>query len=68
MLEKFTVYSGSTRMYTFTQQISSNASTINWYLGCGYPASSLTMWQTYAPKLRYKSYDTSTAGILIPAS
>ena len=65
---KITVYSGSTRMYTFTQQISSNASTINWYLGCGYPASSTTMWQTYAPKLRYKSYDTSTAGINIPAS
>ena len=65
---KITVYSGSTRMYTFTQLIPASSSTINWYCGAGYPSESLGIWSTYAPKLRYKSYDTSTAGILIPAS
>ena len=65
---KIAVYSGSNLVYTYTQQIPASSSTINWYLGCGYPSSSTTMWQTYAPKIRYYSYDPTTAGILIPAS
>ena len=59
---KITLYYGDTRVYTWTQLIPASSTTVNWYLGNGYPNSS--PWANYPIKLRYMSGTTTD----IPAS
>jgi len=59
---KIALYFGDTRVYTWTQLIDASDTTVNWYIGNGYPDSD--EWQSYPLKLRYMSGTTTD----IPAS
>jgi hypothetical protein len=53
---KIAVYSGNTKLYTYTQQIPSSTSNIYWYIGNGYTLNNtLADWNNLTPKLRYSA-------------
>jgi hypothetical protein len=53
---KIAVYSGNTKLYTYTQQIPSSTSNIYWYIGNGYTVNNtLADWNNLTPKLRYSA-------------
>ena len=59
---KIALYFGDTRVYTWTQLIPSSTTTVNWYIGMGYPNDSRFVNNPF--KLRYMSGTTTD----IPAS
>ena len=59
---KIALYFGDTRVYTWTQLRPSSTTTVNWYIGMGYPNDSRFVNNPF--KLRYMSGTTTD----IPAS
>ncbi len=59
---KITLYYGDTRVYTWTQLIPASSTTVNWYIGMGYPNNQAFVNNPF--KLRYMSGTTTD----IPAS
>jgi hypothetical protein len=59
---KITLYFGDTRVYTWTQLIPASSTTVNWYIGMGYPNDA--RYQNNPFNLRYMSGTTTN----IPAS